>query len=428
MASTILVGTQWGDEGKGKVTDLISGEYDVVCRCQGGANAGHTVVANGHKFGLHQIPSGVMYEGVVPVIGNGCIVDPSVVLEEFATLDEQGVSYQNLKISGNAHIVMPYHKDLDGANERRLGKNLIGTTRRGVGPCYSDKVSRIGLRMQDMLDEKIFREKLETALAEKNPILEKIYGLPGYTVDQICETYLPYAERLRPYIIESSRYLNEAITEGKNILFEGSQATMLDIDFGTYPFVTSSNCTAGGAITGSGVGPKHIDRVLGIAKAYLTRVGSGPFPTELPQGDEIGELLCEVGHEYGVTTGRKRRCGWYDAVVVNYAARVNGLTDLAVTKLDVLSVLDTIKVCIAYDVDGVRYTTVPEHQSLFYKAKPVYIELPGWKCDISDVRNYTDLPREAKDYIDLIERLSGVPVSLIAVGPDREQTINRHWR
>ena len=428
MASTILVGTQWGDEGKGKVTDLISGEYDVVCRCQGGANAGHTVVANGHKFGLHQIPSGVMYEGVVPVIGNGCIVDPSVVLEEFATLDEQGVSYQNLKISGNAHIVLPYHKDLDGANERRLGKNLIGTTRRGVGPCYSDKVSRIGLRMQDMLDEKIFREKLETALAEKNPILEKIYGLPGYTVDQICETYLPYAERLRPYIIESSRYLNEAITEGKNILFEGSQATMLDIDFGTYPFVTSSNCTAGGAITGSGVGPKHIDRVLGIAKAYLTRVGSGPFPTELPQGDEIGELLCEVGHEYGVTTGRKRRCGWYDAVVVNYAARVNGLTDLAVTKLDVLSVLDTIKVCIAYDVDGVRYTTVPEHQSLFYKAKPVYIELPGWKCDISDVRNYTDLPREAKDYIDLIERLSGVPVSLIAVGPDREQTINRHWR
>ena len=428
MASTILVGTQWGDEGKGKVTDLISGEYDVVCRCQGGANAGHTVVANGHKFGLHQIPSGVMYEGVVPVIGNGCIVDPSVVLEEFATLDEQGVSYHTLKISGNAHIVMPYHKDLDGANERRLGKNLIGTTRRGVGPCYSDKVSRIGLRMQDMLDEKIFREKLETALAEKNPILEKIYGLPGYTVDQICETYLPYAERLRPYIIESSRYLNEAITEGKNILFEGSQATMLDIDFGTYPFVTSSNCTAGGAITGSGVGPKHIDRVLGIAKAYLTRVGSGPFPTELPQGDEIGELLCEVGHEYGVTTGRKRRCGWYDAVVVNYAARVNGLTDLAVTKLDVLSVLDTIKVCIAYDVDGVRYTTVPEHQSLFYKAKPVYIELPGWKCDISGVRNYTDLPREAKDYIDLIERLSGVPVSLIAVGPDREQTINRHWR
>lgn len=428
MGSTILVGTQWGDEGKGKVTDLISGEYDVVCRCQGGANAGHTVVANGHKFGLHQIPSGVMYEGVVPVIGNGCIVDPSVVLEEFATLDEQGVSYENLKISGNAHIVMPYHKDLDGANERRLGKNLIGTTRRGVGPCYSDKAARIGLRMQDMLDEKIFREKLETALLEKNPILEKIYGMPTYTVDQICETYLPYAERLRPYIIESSRFLNDSLEEGKNILFEGSQATMLDIDFGTYPFVTSSNCTAGGAITGSGVGPKHIDRVLGIAKAYLTRVGSGPFPTELPQGDEIGELLCEVGHEYGVTTGRKRRCGWYDAVVVNYAAKINGLTDLAVTKLDVLGCLDTIKVCIAYDVDGVRYTTVPEHQSLFHDAKPVYIELPGWKCDISNVRNYTDLPREAKDYIDLIERLSGVRVSLIAVGPDREQTINRHWK
>ncbi|MDJ1122760.1 adenylosuccinate synthase [Olsenella sp. YH-ols2217] len=427
MGSTILVGTQWGDEGKGKVTDLISGEYDIVCRCQGGANAGHTVIANGHKLALHQIPSGVVYDEVVPVIGNGCIVDPSVVLEEFAQLDAQGIDYSNLKISGNAHIVMPYHKDLDGANERRLGKNLIGTTRRGVGPCYSDKAARIGLRMQDMLDEKIFRQKLETALLEKNPILELIYGMPTYTVDQICETYLPYAERLKPYIIESSKYLNEAIDEGKNILFEGSQATMLDIDFGTYPFVTSSNCTAGGAITGSGVGPKNIDRVVGIAKAYLTRVGSGPFPTELPQGDEVGELLCEVGHEYGVTTGRKRRCGWYDAVVVNYAARVNGLTDLALTKLDVLGCLDTIKVCVAYECDGVRYTTVPEHQSVFYKAEPVYIEMPGWKCDISNVRNYYELPREAKDYVDLIEQLSGVPVSIVCVGPDREQTIDRHW-
>lgn len=427
MGSTILVGTQWGDEGKGKVTDLISGEYDIVCRCQGGANAGHTVIANGHKLALHQIPSGVVYDEVVPVIGNGCIVDPSVVLEEFAQLDAQGIDYSNLKISGNAHIVMPYHKDLDGANERRLGKNLIGTTRRGVGPCYSDKAARIGLRMQDMLDEKIFRQKLETALLEKNPILELIYGMPTYTVDQICETYLPYAERLKPYIIESSKYLNEAIDEGKNILFEGSQATMLDIDFGTYPFVTSSNCTAGGAITGSGVGPKNIDRVVGIAKAYLTRVGSGPFPTELPQGDEVGELLCEVGHEYGVTTGRKRRCGWYDAVVVNYAARVNGLTDLALTKLDVLGCLDTIKVCVAYECDGVRYTTVPEHQSVFYKAQPVYIEMPGWKCDISNVRNYYELPREAKDYVDLIEQLSGVPVSIVCVGPDREQTIDRHW-
>lgn len=425
MPSKILVGTQWGDEGKGKVTDVLSSEFDIVVRCQGGANAGHTVIANGHKLALHQIPSGVIYDGVVPVIGNGCIVDPKVVLEELAALKEQGISYDNLKISGNAHIVMPYHKDLDEAHERRLGKNLIGTTKRGVGPCYADKVSRIGLRMQDMLDEKIFKEKLETALIEKNPVLEKVYGLPIYTVDDIAKDYLQYAKVLRPYIIESSRYLNEALTEGKDILFEGSQATMLDIDFGTYPFVTSSNCVSGGAITGSGVGPTNIDTVIGVAKAYLTRVGSGPFPTELPEGDTVGETLCEQGHEYGTTTGRKRRCGYYDAVIVNYAARVNGLTELAITKLDVLSALDTIKICIAYDCNGERYTTVPEHQSKFYEAKPVYIEMPGWKTDITKIKNYVDLPREAKDYIDIIERLSGVPVTMVCVGPDRSQTIKR---
>jgi adenylosuccinate synthase len=428
MPATVLVGTQWGDEGKGKITDLISKDFDVVCRYQGGANAGHTVIANGHSLALHQIPSGVMYDGVVPVVGNGCIVDPGIVLDEMAMLDGEGIDYSDLLISGNAHIVMPYHKDLDGANELRLGKNLIGTTKRGVGPCYSDKAARIGLRMQDMLDEKIFRKKLETALAEKNPVLEKIYGMPTYTVDQICETYLPYAERLKPYIVESSKWLNEQLDAGANILFEGAQATMLDIDFGTYPFVTSSNCSAGGAITGSGVGPTNIERVLGIAKAYLTRVGSGPFPTELPEGNREGDLLGEIGHEFGVTTGRKRRCGWYDAVVVNYAARVNGLTDLAITKLDVLGCLDTIKVCVAYECDGVTYTTVPEHQSVFYHAKPVYQEVPGWKCDISGCRSYYELPREAKDYIDLIEQLSGVRVSIVAVGPDREQTIMRHWR
>ncbi len=428
MGVTVLVGTQWGDEGKGKITDLITGEYDVVCRYQGGANAGHTVIANGHRFGLHQVPSGVMYEGVVPVIGNGCIVDPQILVEELDMLAREGIPTDLLKISGNAHLVMPYHKDLDGANERRLGKNLIGTTRRGVGPTYADKASRLGLRVQDLQDEKVFREKLETALAEKNPILELVYGLPTYTVDQITELYRPYAKRLQPYIVESSRYLNDAIDAGKSVLFEGAQATMLDIDHGTYPFVTSSNCTAGGAITGSGVGPVAIDRVLGIAKAYLTRVGSGPFLTELPQGDPIGEMLCEVGHEYGVTTGRKRRCGWYDAVVVNYAARVNGLTDLAITKLDVLGCLDEIKICVAYEADGVRYETVPEHQSIFYRAKPVYMTVPGWKCDISGCRSFFELPREAKDYIDLIEQLSGVRVSLVAVGPDRDETIDRHWR
>ena len=425
MSVEVLVGTQWGDEGKGKVTDLISGNYDIVCRYAGGANAGHTVIVDDTKIALHQVPSGVMYDGVDPVIGNGCIVDPEILLSEIDMLNEQHISSDRLKISGNAHIVMPYHKDLDGAHEKRLGKNLIGTTKRGVGPCYMDKMNRTGLRMQDMLDEKIFRQKLESALAYTNPILEKVYGLKTYTVDEICANYLPFAERLKPYIVESSQFLNTSLEEGKNILFEGAQATMLDIDHGTYPFVTSSSCTAGGAVTGSGVGPVHINRVLGVAKAYLTRVGSGPFPTEL--FDDTGELLGKVGHEFGVTTGRKRRCGWYDAVVVNYAARVNGLTDLAITKLDVLGCLDEIKVCVAYKCDGKLYHSVPEHQSVFYHAEPVYETLPGWKCDISHVRNFYQLPREAKDYIDFLEQCAGVRVSIITVGPERDQTIDRYW-
>ncbi len=428
MPATILVGTQWGDEGKGKVTDLIAGQFDAVVRFQGGANAGHTVITNGKKFGLHQVPSGVMYEGVYPIIGNGCVVDPEILIGEIDLLEEQDVPCDLLKISGNAHIVMPYHKDLDGAHERRLGKNLIGTTKRGIGPCYQDKMARIGLRIQDMLDEKIFREKLHYALIPTNDILEKVYGLPTYTVDQICETYIPYAERLKPYICESSLFINEMLEEKKNVLFEGAQATMLDIDHGTYPFVTSSNCSAGGAVTGTGVGPTNMQRVLGIAKAYLTRVGSGPFPTELPEGNREGDLLGEVGHEFGVTTGRKRRCGWYDAVVVNYAARINGLTDLAITKLDVLGCLDTIKVCTAYDCDGVVYKTVPEHQTLFHHAKPIYTEMPGWKCDISNCRSFDELPQEAKDYILFLEELSGVHVSIITVGPDREQSIYRGWK
>ena len=427
MPATVLVGTQWGDEGKGKITDLVSGDFDCVCRYQGGSNAGHTVIANGHKLALRQTPSGIMHEGELAVIGNGCIVDPEVVIGELDTLQGQGISCEGLRISGNAHIVMPYHKDLDGAHEKNLGKNLIGTTKRGIGPCYMDKMNRTGVRMQDMLDDETFREKLEAALAYTNPILEKVYGLPTYTVDQICETYLPFAERLRPYIVESSKLLNDLLAEGKSILFEGAQATLLDIDHGTYPFVTSSNCTAGGAVTGSGIGPTNINRVLGIAKAYMTRVGSGPFPTELSEEDGVGKFLLDKGHEYGVVTGRQRRCGWYDAVIVNYAARVNGLTDLAITKLDVLGGLDTIKVCTAYDCDGVRYTTVPEHQKAFLAAKPVFEEVPGWQEDISGCKTFDELPKAARDYIDLIEQLSGVRVSLVAVGPDREQTINRHW-
>ena len=427
MSSAVLVGTQWGDEGKGKICDLIAPEFDCVCRYQGGNNAGHTVVTGDKKFGLHLVPSGILYPNVTPMIGNGCVVDPKVLLEEIDLLEGEGVSCANLRVSGNAHIIMPYHRDLDGASEKRLGKNLIGTTKRGIGPCYQDKAARIGLRMQDMLDEHIFRKKLETALEITNLKLERIYDLPTYTVEQICDEYLPYAERLKPYICESSLTLNKMLEEGKSILFEGAQATLLDIDHGTYPFVTSSNCTAGGAITGSGVGMKNVDRILGIAKAYLTRVGSGPFPTELSFDTPEGDTLSRVGAEVGVTTGRRRRCGWFDGVIANYSARVNGLTDIALTKLDVLSSFDRIKVCVAYECEGKEYTTVPEHQSVFYHARPVYEELPGWKTDITGCRTFEELPKAARDYVSFIEGLAKTRVSIIAVGPDREQTIMRYW-
>ena len=427
MPSAVLVGTQWGDEGKGKICDLIAPEFDCVVRYQGGNNAGHTIVSGDKKFGLHLVPSGIMYPNVTPLIGNGCVVDPKVLLEEIDTLEAAGISCDNLRVSGNAHIIMPYHRDLDGASEKRLGKNLIGTTKRGIGPCYQDKAARIGLRMQDMLDEHIFRKKLETALEITNLTLERIYEMPTYTVEQICDEYLPYAERLKPYICESSLMLNEMLDEGKSILFEGAQATLLDIDHGTYPFVTSSNCTAGGAITGSGVGMKNVERILGIAKAYLTRVGSGPFPTELSFDTPEGDTLSTIGAEVGVTTGRRRRCGWFDGVIANYSARVNGLTDIALTKLDVLSAFDRIKVCVAYECEGKEYTTVPEHQSVFYHAKPVYEELPGWKTDITGCRHFEDLPKAAQDYVTFIEGLAKTRVSIIAVGPDREQTIMRYW-
>ena len=428
MASTVLVGTQWGDEGKGKICDLIAGDFDCVVRYQGGNNAGHTIVVGDRKYGLHQVPSGIMYPDCVSVIGNGCVVNPAVLLEEIDMFERDGITTANLKVSGNAHVIMPYHIDLDGAYEELLGKNNIGTTKRGIGPCYQDKMARIGLRMQDLLDEEAFRTKLEVALARVNPQLDRIFGMPVYTVDQICETYLPMAERLRPYICETGILLNDLVEEGKSILFEGAQATLLDIDHGTYPFVTSSNCTAGGAVTGSGVGMKNVDRVLGIMKAYITRVGSGPMPTELPYEEEAGHTLTEVGAEYGVTTGRRRRCGWFDGVIARYATRVNGLTDIALTKLDVLSAFDTIKVCVAYECDGVRYTSVPEHQAAFANAVPVYEELPGWKCDITGCRTFEELPAEAQAYVRRLEEIAGCRISFVAVGPDREQTINRSWK
>ncbi|MGI6033234.1 MAG: adenylosuccinate synthase [Coriobacteriales bacterium] len=425
MPGTILVGTQWGDEGKGKVTDLIAANYDYVVRYQGGNNAGHTVVHGDTKLALHLIPSGIMYDSVTPVIGNGCVIDPKVLTEEMASLEKQGISTSRLLVSGNAHVIMPYHIALDGASESRLGKNKIGTTKRGIGPCYQDKYARYGIRIQDLLDAKILHEKVAAALAVKNEILRDIYNLPTYSVEQICDEYLEYAATIRPHVVNCSRLLNQELRAGKKVLFEGAQATQLDVDHGTYPFVTSSSCTAGGAMTGTGVGPINIQKVLGIAKAYLTRVGSGPFPTEL--FDEDGETLADVGHEVGVTTGRRRRCGWFDAVVARYAVDVNGLTDIALTKLDVLSSMDTIKVCVAYEADGKRYDYIPDQQTAFHHAKPVYEELPGWKTDISGCRSFDELPQKAKDYVARLEELCGAPISIITVGPDRDQTIMRGW-
>ena len=427
MASAVLVGTQWGDEGKGKICDMIAPQFDCVVRYQGGNNAGHTIVVGDKKYGLHQVPSGIMYPDCVSVIGNGCVVNPKVLLEEIDMFERDGISTANLKVSGNAHVIMPYHMVLDGAYEELLGAHNIGTTKRGIGPCYQDKMARVGLRMQDLMDEGVFRDKLARVLDRVNPQLEKIFGLPTYTVEEIADEYLPMGERLRPYVCESGKLLNDLIDEGKSILFEGAQATLLDIDHGTYPFVTSSNCTAGGAVTGSGVGMKNVDRVLGIMKAYITRVGSGPMPTELSYETPEGHLLTENGHEYGVTTGRRRRCGWFDGVIANYSARVNGLTDIALTKLDVLSAFETIRVCVAYECDGVRYTTVPEHESVFASAIPVYTEVPGWNEDISGCRTFDDLPAEARAYVELVEELSHTRVSIVGVSPDREGTIKRFW-
>ncbi len=436
MPSTVLVGTQWGDEGKGKITDLIASHYDYVVRYGGGNNAGHTVVHGDTKLALHLMPSGVMYENATPVIGNGVVIDPGALVKEMAMLQAEGISCSNLKISCNAHLIMPYHKDLDGADEKSLGKNSIGTTKRGIGPCYQDKAARKGIRVQDLMDEKIFRLKLETALAQKNPILDKIYGIHTYTVDEICDEYLPYATILKPFMAETTQLLAEAKRAGKNILFEGAQATMLDIDHGTYPYVTSSSCSSGGAPIGTGVGPMAIGKVIGIMKAYTTRVGGGPFPTEqlFPENGgtgteaEVGELLCSAGHEYGVTTGRKRRCGWLDLVIGKYAVDVNGLTDIALTKLDVLSEFDTIKVCVAYEHEGKRYDYCPMQQSVLFHAKPVYEELPGWKgIDISECRTFEELPENAQRYIEYVENFVGAPITMISVAPERDATIYRNW-
>ena len=424
MPATIVVGTQWGDEGKGKFTDLFAKEMHLVVRYQGGHNAGHTLVVDGETTALQLTPSGVLYDHITPVIGNGVVVDPAVLIAEIDMLEAKGVDCSRLRVSGNAHLIMPYHQELDVVFERHLGQNKLGTTKRGIGPAYADKAFRIGLRVQDMMDEKIFREKLQVVLHEKGPLLAKVYNRLVPDVDTIADTFInEYYPRIEPYICDAVGLVHEALDLGQNVLFEGAQATFLDLDQGTYPFVTSSNPTAGGACTGAGVGPRDINRVIGIAKAYTTRVGSGPFPAEL--FDEIADHFVDVGHEYGTNTGRRRRCGWFDAVMLRHAARLNSLSDIALTKLDILDQLDTIKMCVAYEIDGKRVESMPYHQTDFHKAKPIYEEVPGWKTDISECTEQGDLPKEAQDYVRLIEAQVGVPVSIIGVGPGRRQFV--HW-
>jgi adenylosuccinate synthase len=423
VPATVVVGTQWGDEGKGKFTDLVAKEMHLVVRYQGGHNAGHTIVVDGESFALQLVPSGILYDHITPVIGNGVVVDPRVLLAELDVLAGKGVDTTRLRVSGNAHLILPYHQELDKLTERRLGKNKVGTTKRGIGPAYADKASRVGLRVQDLLDPKIFREKLDAVLKEKNSVLAKVFNQLPLSADDICDVYLgECAPRLAPMIGDTVGLVHEALEAGQHVLLEGAQATFLDLDHGTYPFVTSSNPVAGGACTGAGIGPRHIDRVMGVAKAYVTRVGAGPFPTELL--DEVGDLLIDRGHEYGTNTGRRRRTGWFDAVMLRHAVRLNSLSELAVTKLDVLDTLDTVKVCVAYELDGERFEQLPYHQSVLHKVTPIYAEFEGWRTDLSSITRREQLPDAARAYIDVLEQQVGVPISLVGVGPGRDQFLH----
>jgi len=421
MPAIVLVGAQWGDEGKGKATDLLGDRVDYVVRYQGGNNAGHTVVIGEESYALHLLPSGVLSPQVTPVIGNGVVIDPEVLLSEIDGLTDRGVSCERLLISANAHLIMPHHRALDRVTERYLGKARIGTTGRGIGPAYADKVARTGIRVQDLFDPGILRQKLDLALREKNQVLTKVYNRRGIEPDAVVQEYLRYGEKLRPYVADTAAVLNSALDAGKSVLLEGAQATLLDVDHGTYPFVTSSSPTAGGACVGSGIGPTRITTVIGVVKAYTTRVGSGPFPTELD--DQQGEWLRKAGGEYGVTTGRPRRTGWFDAVIARYAARVNGITDFFLTKLDVLSGLDKVPVCVAYDVDGTRHTDIPMTQTEFHHAVPVYEYFDGWWEDLSEVKDFASLPRNAQNYVRALEQLIGAQVAAIGTGPRRDQTL-----
>jgi adenylosuccinate synthase len=421
MPAIVLLGAQWGDEGKGKATDLLGSSVDLVVKYNGGNNAGHTIVIDGEKYALHLLPSGILTAGVVPVIGNGVVIDLAVLFSELDGLDARGVDTSRLVVSATAHLIGPHHRVIDNVTERFLGNAKLGTTGRGIGPTYADKMSRVGIRVQDLFDEKILRAKVAIALEQKNHLLVKVYNRRAITVDEVVEEFLSYADRLRPMVADTPLLLSTALDEGKTVLLEGGQATLLDVDHGTYPFVTSSNPTAGGACTGSGIPPTRIDKVVAVVKAYTTRVGAGPFPTELLDAD--GDRLRDDGAEFGTTTGRPRRCGWYDAVVARYAARVNGVTDFVLTKLDVLTGWERIPVCVAYEVDGTRQDEMPMTQTEFHHAKPVYEFLDGWDEDITGARTLADLPKTAQAYVQTLEEMSGAPMSAIGVGPGRDATI-----
>ncbi|HMS25020.1 MAG TPA: adenylosuccinate synthase [Acidimicrobiia bacterium] len=442
MPGTVITGAQWGDEGKGRFTDYLAERSDLVVRYQGGHNAGHTIVVDGVTFKLQLVPSGILYEHVTPVIGNGVVVDPVVLLNELDLLASQGVNVSRLRVSGNAHVIMPYHQELDRLTERYLGKNKLGTTKRGIGPAYADKALRVGIRLQDLLDEKIFRAKLELVLREKNIVLAKAYNRLGYDVNELLETYRALVPRLEPMIDDTVHLVHKALDDGKEVLFEGAQATFLDLDHGTYPYVTSSNPVAGGACTGAGVGPRALTRIIGVAKAYVTRVGAGPFPTELPleEGDvvyeagvsdetiahdmEVGNFLVERGREFGTNTGRRRRPGWLDCVMLKHAVRLNTCTEIALCKLDVLGGLPEVKICIGYETPtGERIDHVPYHQSAFHDVKPIYETLSGWDKDIEDTANFSDLPANAKAFINRVESIVGVPVTFASTGPARDHTV-----
>jgi adenylosuccinate synthase len=421
LANVIVIGAQWGDEGKGKITDLLSRSADVVVRYQGGVNAGHTIVVKGQTFKLHLIPSGILYPDTECIIGCGTVIDPKVLIAELEQLEKLNISTSNLLISETAHVTMPYHRLIDQASEERRGSHKIGTTGRGIGPTYADKSERTGIRVLDLMDPQGLRDQLEWTINYKNAILEKLYNLPPLNPQEVIDEYLGYAERLKPYVVDSSLKIYDAILRRRNILFEGAQGTLLDLDHGTYPYVTSSNPVAGGACVGTGLGPTMIDRVIGVSKAYTTRVGEGPFPTEL-QG-ELGELLCDRGAEFGTTTGRKRRCGWFDAVIGRYAVRINGMDCLAITKLDVLDELEEINVCIAYEIDGERCEHFPTSARQFARCRPIYKTLPGWQVSTSNCRTLEDLPKQALDYLKFLAELMEVPIAIVSLGASRDQTI-----